>query len=147
MSIPARRYIESVSSSYWIAPMISPSASITNVFSSCRNSSSSPSSRTPQRRSTSGSCLIEATRARSSRVEFRSVTRRPLSRTTLRPDVLVQPEDVVGVVGPLQPDQPVVLRVSVDRAHDVVSGLDHVVHVMALGGERGERIHRAAPPI
>src|SRR5687768_1656021 len=134
----ALRCIGSSSSPYCVAPITSPSTSITNVFSSATNASISPSSRIPHRRTISGSSRIAVRRATSPpRVAFRRTTRRPRRITALRPDVLVQAEHVVGVEGPLQLDQPFVLRVPVDRARDIGPGLDDVVHVVALRGERG----------
>src|SRR5438552_9663816 len=64
----------------------------------------------------------------------------------LRADVLVQPEDVVGIVFSLERAQPVVLHVAVDRAHDVVALFDDIVHVLARTGERFDRTHRGATP-
>ena len=53
-------------------------------------------------------------------------------RKALGPDVLVQAEHVVGIPGPLERDQPVVLGVAVDAPDDrLVAGLGHVVDVAA----------------
>src|SRR5436189_6194612 len=53
----------------------------------------------------------------------------------LGPDVLVQPEDVVGIVRSLECAQPVVLGVPVYPSHHVLALLDHIVHVLAGPGE------------
>src|SRR5918996_125385 len=147
MSIPACRYIGSSSSSNWIAPTTSPSTSITRVFSSTTNSSISPGSSSPHDRTTSGSLRIGSRRTVSSCVPDRSVTRGPESFTALRSDVLVEPEDVLGVVRLLELHEPVVFLRTVDGSRDVLSPLDHVVHVVTRCRERGERVHRGAPPL
>jgi hypothetical protein len=47
----------------------------------------------------------------------------------LRLDVLVEPEDVVGIPRALERHEPLVLRIAVDRARDITSDLDDVVDV------------------
>jgi hypothetical protein len=64
----------------------------------------------------------------------------------LRPDVLVQPKDVVGIPGALQRDEPVVLRVAVDGSDDVVADLHDVVDVAPGRRERLEVRERGADP-
>jgi hypothetical protein len=53
----------------------------------------------------------------------------------LRHDVLVQAEDVVGIVGSFQPNEFFVFGIAVDGPHDALAGLDHVVHIVAARGE------------
>ena len=81
--------------------------------------------------------------------ELDAVGRRspPGSSHGLGPDVLVQAEHVVRVPGPLERDQPVVLRVAVDAPDDgLVAGLGHVVDVAAGDALRlGEVDGRARP--
>src|SRR6185369_13265268 len=63
------------------------------------------------------------------------------------PDVLVQPEHVVRVPGPLERDQPVVLGVAVDAANDhLVAGLGHVVHIATGDAPRLGQVDARAPP-
>src|SRR6266566_1445841 len=64
----------------------------------------------------------------------------------LRADVLVQPEDVIGIVRPLESTEPVVLLVPVDPPHDVIPLFDDVVHVLAGPREWLESRHRGAAP-
>src|SRR5256885_1563804 len=61
-------------------------------------------------------------------------------------DVLVQPEHVVRVERSLQRDQAFVFRVAVDRANHGLSGLDHVVDVVAARREWLERVHGVSSP-
>ena len=51
-------------------------------------------------------------------------------RIGLRADVRVQPENVVGVVLSLEPDEPVVFLIPVDRSHRGDIRVDGVVHVL-----------------
>src|SRR3954464_10837430 len=53
----------------------------------------------------------------------------PAERSASGPDVLVEPEDVVRVPLPLEREEPLVLRVAVDRSRDVASDLRDVVDV------------------
>ena len=53
----------------------------------------------------------------------------------LRHDVLVQAEDVVGIVRSFQPHESFVFGITVDGSHDALAGLDHVVHIVAARGE------------
>jgi PAP2 superfamily protein len=69
-----------------------------------------------------------------------------LAYLVLRPDVRVQTKDVVGVPGALHRDEPVVLRVAVDGASDVVADLHDVVDVAPGRRERLEVGERCASP-
>src|SRR5262245_25476269 len=60
---------------------------------------------------------------------------RVTSRSPLRLDVLVDPEDVVGVVGGLDGRQPVVV-LPVAGAHALLPLLHHHVHIRPTGRER-----------
>src|SRR5213592_3439336 len=64
----------------------------------------------------------------------------------LRLDVLVQPEHVFRVPLALERDEPVVLRVAVDRARHVRAHLGDVVHVTPVRGERRQVGQRLAAP-
>src|SRR2546421_1261969 len=65
---------------------------------------------------------------------------------TLGANVLIEPEEVVGVVRPLKRSEPLVFLVAVDPSHHVVALLDDVVHVVASGRIRLQGSHcRAAP--
>src|SRR5262245_62404858 len=97
----AWRYIGSSSSKNWIAPITSPSTSITREPASATNSSISPGGRWLHQRRTSGSVRIGARRPASSAVVGRSVTRGPERITA--PTV---PGDSGGVAGRLRGPDP-----------------------------------------
>src|SRR5438093_4932914 len=68
------------------------------------------------------------------------------ARRTLRANVLLHSEGVVGILSALESAQALVLLVAVYRAHDVVTLLDHVVHVISSPRERLQSGHRRAAP-